>query len=76
MVFEKVFIYSFPILYGPYFGHIGETYASELHYVMPIMFSFILVSLDNIQDHLENPFDQVGEDDIKFEVEEFSSMID
>ncbi len=74
--YSKVFIYSFPILYGPYFSYVGEQYANELHYVMPIMFSFILVSLDNIQDHLENPFDQVGEDDIKFEVEEFSSMID
>jgi hypothetical protein len=29
------------------------------------------VTLDNIQEHLENPFDQVGEDDIKLNVEEF-----
>ena len=34
---------------------------------MPLLFSFILVSLDNIQMHLENPFDQVGEDDIKLD---------
>lgn len=74
--YSRVFIYSFPILYGPYFSFVGAEYAHELHYVMPIMFSFILVSLDNIQDHLENPFDQIGEDDIKFEVEEFSSMIE
>ena len=44
--------------------------------MMPIMFSFILISLDNIQGHLENPFDQIGEDDIKFDVEEFSEMIE
>ena len=31
----------------------------------------ILVSLENIQEHLENPFDQIGEDDIKFNVEKF-----
>jgi hypothetical protein len=31
----------------------------------------ILVSLDNIQEHLENPFDQVGEDDITFNVDKF-----
>lgn len=74
--YSKVFIYSFPILYGPYFAYVGAEYAHELHFVMPVMFSFILVSLDNIQDHLENPFDQVGEDDIKFDVEEFSSMIE
>jgi len=31
---------------------------------MPVLFTAILVSLDNIQEHLENPFDQIGEDDI------------
>ncbi len=30
-----------------------------LEYVMPVLYSFILVSLDNIQDHLEHPFDEV-----------------
>ena len=33
-------------------------------YVIPVLFNTILVSLDNIQEHLENPFDQIGEDDI------------
>ncbi len=73
--YSKVFIYSFPILYGPTFEHMAEQYSYNLKYMMPIMFSFILVSLDNIQDHLENPFDQVGEDDIKFDVEDFSKML-
>jgi hypothetical protein len=27
--------------------------------------------LDNIQDHLENPFDQVGADDVKINAEKF-----
>ena len=44
--------------------------------MMPIIFRFILVSLDNIQQHLENPLDQVGEDDIRFDVEQFEEMID
>lgn len=74
--YSKVFIYSFPILYGPYFASIAEKYSSGLEYMMPVMFSFILVSLDNIQGHLENPFDQIGEDDIKFDVEEFTEMIE
>lgn len=30
-----------------------------------------LVSLSNIQDHLENPFDGVGEDDIEINVDLF-----
>jgi hypothetical protein len=28
------------------------------------------VSLDNIQDHLEHPFDEIGEDDIKIDERE------
>ena len=74
--YSKVFIYTFPIMYGPYFALVADQYSPNLEYMMPVVFSFILVSLDNIQSHLENPFDQVGEDDIVFDVEDFSSMID
>jgi hypothetical protein len=62
--YSKFFIYIFPIVYGPYFASTFHDYSSHLEYVMPVLYSFILVSLDNIQDHLENPFDDVGEDDI------------
>lgn len=74
--YSKLFIYSFPLIYAPYFVAISQEYYPMLIYVMPIIFSFILVSLDNIQSHLENPFDQIGEDDIKFDVEGFSKMIE
>ncbi|MGL1886385.1 MAG: bestrophin family protein [Reichenbachiella sp.] len=74
--YSKIFIYSFPVIYGPYFQEISEHYSHGLEYMMPIIFSFILVSLDNIQNHLENPFDQIGEDDIKFGTERFESMMD
>ena len=43
---------------------------------MPILYSFILVSLDNIQDHLENPFDKVGEDDIDIDTEATVRLLD
>ena len=42
-----------------------------LEYVTPVLLTMILVSLHNIQEHLEDPFDQVGEDDITFNVEKF-----
>jgi hypothetical protein len=29
------------------------------------------MSLDNVQEHLENPFDQIGEDDIAINAEKF-----
>ena len=38
-------------------------------------FSLVLVTLDNIQEHLENPFDQVGEDDIRLEVEPYVNRL-
>jgi hypothetical protein len=65
--YSKFFIYSFPIVYGPYFASTFHDYSASLEYVMPILYSFILVSLDNIQDHLENPFDDVGEDDVQID---------
>ena len=73
--YSRIFIYSFPILYGPYFEYTAELYSHLLEYVMPILFSFILVSLSNIQEHLENPFDQIGEDDVKFNMEDFEKQL-
>ncbi len=73
--YSKVFIYTFPIIYGPYFASTFNEFSSQLEFVMPILYSFILVSLDNIQDHLENPFDDVGEDDIRIEVEETTGVL-
>jgi hypothetical protein len=74
--YSKVFIYVFPIIYGPYFANTFDTYSAHLEYVMPILYSFILVSLDNIQDHLENPYDEVGEDDIKIDAESNVRLLD
>jgi hypothetical protein len=37
-------------------------------YLVAVVFSLVLVSLDNIQDALENPYDTVGEDDIDLDV--------
>jgi len=73
--YSRIFIYSFPVVYGPYFVYASQNYSPGLEYMMPVLFSFILVSLDNIQQHLENPFDQIGEDDIKFDVEKFEKAI-
>lgn len=69
--FSNLFIKVLPVLYGPYFAFQAESMAFGLEYVIPVLLTMILVSLDNIQEHLENPFDQVGEDDISFNVEKF-----
>ena len=75
-MYSKVFIYLLPILYGPYFAEVAKEYARQVVYMMPILFTVILVSLDNIQSHLENPFDQVGEDDVIINAEKFVRRLD
>lgn len=74
--FSDFFISVLPILYGPYFAHLAQDYSMQaLAYVTPVLFSLILVSLDNIQGHLENPFDGIGEDDVAINVEQFVSRL-
>jgi predicted membrane chloride channel (bestrophin family) len=73
--YSKVFIYVFPVIYGPYFASTFHSFSASLEYVMPVLYSFILVSLDNIQDHLEDPFDQVGEDDINIDANETIKLL-
>ena len=74
--YSKVFIYVLPICYGPYFAHLALNIPPLLIFVMPILFSIILVSLDNIQEHLENPFDLVGEDDVRINPKKFIRRLD
>jgi len=70
-MFSSIFVTVLPVLYGPYFAHEARDYAHAVSYVMPVLFTLVLVSLYNIQSHLENPFDGVGEDDISINVEQF-----
>ena len=74
--YSKVFIYIFPIIYGPYFASTFDEFSANLEYVMPVLYSFILVSLDNIQDHLEHPFDEIGEDDIRIDEREVVTVME
>lgn len=69
--FSSLFIVVLPIVYGPHFAAKAADMTLGLEYLTPVLLSMILVSLENIQEHLENPFDQVGEDDITFNVEKF-----
>lgn len=73
--FSSLFIKILPIIYGPYFAFKAEEMSWGLEFVIPILLTMILVSLENIQEHMENPFDQVGEDDISFNVEKFMERL-
>jgi predicted membrane chloride channel (bestrophin family) len=69
--YSKVFINILPVIYGPYFAEVTLDKSLGMAFVLPILFSLILVSLDNIQEHLENPFDHVGEDDVSINAKKF-----
>jgi predicted membrane chloride channel (bestrophin family) len=66
-----IFIYIYPIIYMPsIFYKLNESSSmndSWILYALSIVSTFILISLFNVQEQLENPFDQDGIDDIKLE---------
>jgi len=43
--------------------------------VMLILYSFILASLENIQAHLKNPFDEIGEGDTVIDADEVKTLM-
>ena len=64
-----IFIYIFPVVYTPtIINKIGIDNPSWLTFFIVALSEFILISLYNIQDQLEHPFDNEGLDDIKFNV--------
>lgn len=73
--FSDFFILLLPVLYGPYFAFQALKFRSELFWIMPVLFALILVGLANIQDQLENPFDQIGEDDVAIDPERYAGSL-
>ena len=64
-----IFIYIFPAVYTPtIINKIGFENPSWLTYFIVVLSEFILISLYNIQDQMEYPFDDEGLDDIKFKL--------
>jgi len=64
-----IFIYLFPLVYTPTIIHKmgNEAGAMILTYFVVILSEFILISLYNIQDQMEYPFDDDGLDDIQLQ---------
>ena len=64
----EIFIYFFPLIYAPIIiNNIGTSSPQWFTYFIVIVTEFILISLFNIQDKLEYPFDNDGLDDIQLE---------
>jgi len=64
-----IFIYIFPLIYTPtIIAKIGVDTTIWITYFVVILSEFILISLYNIQDHMEYPFDNDGLDDIDLNI--------
>ena len=64
-----IFIYIFQVIYTPtIINKIGVDNPSWLTFFIVMLSEFILISLYNIQDQMEYPFDDEGLDDIKFKL--------
>jgi len=66
----KIFIYIFPLIYTPtIISKIGFVEGTDqlVTYFIVLLSEFILISLYNIQDDMEFPFDRHGLDDIKLD---------
>ena len=69
--FNQIFLNLFPILFAPYFAHLIDIKDPKTYiigYGIGILYSVVFVSLDNIQDDLENPYDGIGEDDLRLDI--------
>ncbi|WP_370588471.1 hypothetical protein [Robiginitalea sp. SC105] len=63
-----IFIYAFPLIYAPnILMNIGATHPDIVIFFIVLLTQFILITLYNIQDQLEYPFDDDGLDDIKLQ---------
>ena len=73
--YSRIFLMAFPILFSPYFAGIDLVDMNISGYFVAVFYSIVLVSLGNIQDHLENPYDGVGLDGLHLELtDEYRSL--
>jgi len=75
--YSRVFLNSFPVLYGPYFASLANDSMPVVGYLVALIYSLVLVSLDNIQEGLENPYGTVDEDDVAVDLaDEIRHLLD
>ena len=69
--YSQLFLNMLPILFAPHFAHLAEQHGPAVSLVIAALYATVLVSLDNIQEALEDPFDAHGEDDVLLDAVEF-----
>jgi len=69
--YSRVFLNVLPVVFAPYFAWLSISYYTGVGYAVAALYAIVLVSLANIQEDLEDPFDGVGEDDVRLDIAEF-----
>lgn len=73
--YSAIFLNGFPIVFGPYFAYLGSEKPVAVGYIVAVTYSLVLVTLDNIQEDLEDPFDRVGTDDVKLDQRDLYAQV-
>jgi len=73
--YSHVFLNTFPVLFAPYFAYLSDEDNLSVGFLVAVFYSLVLVSLDNIQEDLESPYDQIGEDDLNLNVADVYNRI-
>jgi len=71
-----VFVFMFPVVFGPTIAYHLPDAPLAFTYGLAILHGFVLISLYNVQVQMENPFDQIGLDDIRLEAFRFRALPD
>lgn len=75
--YSRLLLNAFPIMFGPFFANVAYPDYPMIGYLVAVFYAIVLVSLDNIQDHLENPFDGDGLDDLRLSVaDEYLALVE
>ncbi|MFN2327898.1 MAG: hypothetical protein ABR612_03210 [Chromatocurvus sp.] len=62
-----VFVFIFPVVFTPTIVYHLVDKPAWITYTLSLLHGFILITLYNVQADMENPFDQIGLDDVKLE---------
>jgi len=62
--YSFVFLYLFPVLLAPLFAYYGHLYGIWSGLFTSLLSSFMVTALYRVQANLEDPFDEIGSDDI------------
>ena len=66
--YSRIFLHAFPIAFAPHFAYLSQSHSFSVGFLVACTYSLVFVTLDHIQEDLEDPFDKRGMDDVNLDV--------